>query len=177
MVSAREVNKLFLVALVFAWFGDVFLMFQGDTFFILGLGSFLVMQLLYAMVFYRISNELTFVKSLFATIVILPCMLLVYRLLGFAADDLHLPMIAYAFSIIVMLKMAIFMKTEESNYVLLLTGALCFFASDLVLAHSIFDPTISDIVKGQLSLLVMCLYTLSQYLIVKGLINDKLFTP
>ena len=48
-------SRLFLVAMLFACLGDTLLMFQGQNaiYFLLGLGSFLVMQVLYSIVFVR----------------------------------------------------------------------------------------------------------------------------
>lgn len=170
--AANKPKYTILIALVLAWIGDVFLLFEGNTFFILGLGSFLIMHLIYAVIFYRGSNHLTFAKALFATVLILPCLLVFYGLLA-QVGDLLIPVIIYSLSIVAMLKTAIFRKTIESNYVLILTGAICFFFSDLVLAHDIFDDSLSTVLKGQLSVIVMILYTGGQYLIVRGFVTNQ----
>lgn len=165
LMATKRPNLGFVVALVMAWLGDMFLLFDGKTFFMLGLGSFLVMQILYAIIFLRNSYELTLGKAIFATVIIVPCLLLVYRLLGFA-EGFEIPIIAYAFSIIAMLKSAVFRKTNEPNYNLLLTGSICFLMSDMVLAHRIFDTTISEAMISQFAVIVISLYSLGQYLIV-----------
>ena len=51
--SQWKKNRLFIIALVFAFLGDVFLLGRGDQFFMLGLGSFLIMHLMYCYLFFR----------------------------------------------------------------------------------------------------------------------------
>ena len=50
-MSSSSKDRLFMTALFFAFLGDTFLL--SDDLFLYGLGSFLVMQLLYAICFYR----------------------------------------------------------------------------------------------------------------------------
>ena len=164
---ASQPSRVLLIALFLSWLGDVFLLFSDTTYFILGLSSFLIMHIIYAVMFYRGSNQLTLSKAVFATLIIAPCLFLFYNLLDHVGD-LLVAVIIYAFTIVAMLKTAIFRKTTEHNYTIILAGALCFFFSDLILAHNMFDPNLSDVLKGQLSILVMILYSGSQYLIVRG---------
>jgi len=44
-VSVSKLNKLYVLALIFSFFGDVFLMFSGELYFIIGLISFLIAHL------------------------------------------------------------------------------------------------------------------------------------
>jgi uncharacterized membrane protein YhhN len=49
-------SHLFLIAITFAWFGDMFLMGTQDIHFMLGLGSFLIMQICYIISFRSFSS-------------------------------------------------------------------------------------------------------------------------
>ena len=51
--SAKKQSNAFLLAMIFALFGDIFLMFNGEEFFLIGLSCFLVMQLLYTITFLK----------------------------------------------------------------------------------------------------------------------------
>ena len=52
ILSVAEVNKLIVIALVFGFMGDVFLMLpKGKNNFILGLGSFLIGNVCYVFLF------------------------------------------------------------------------------------------------------------------------------
>ncbi len=47
----RRQSNAFVLAMIFALLGDVFLLFTSEAFFLIGLGCFLIMQLLYAFIF------------------------------------------------------------------------------------------------------------------------------
>ena len=67
--SANKFDKLFFAALVFALIGDSFLLFDIPNFFLFGLGSFLIMQILYSIVFLRQRAGSTNRKALITMIV------------------------------------------------------------------------------------------------------------
>ena len=46
-------DKLMLIAFFFSMLGDTFLMFQGEEYFMFGLGSFIITHLFYIFVFSR----------------------------------------------------------------------------------------------------------------------------
>ena len=60
-MSKPSLKWLFFIALIAAWFGDVFLL--KDDLFLLGLGSFLLMQLIYSYCFWsdRLVSQPTYV--------------------------------------------------------------------------------------------------------------------
>jgi uncharacterized membrane protein YhhN len=51
--TVTKQSPSFILAMIFALLGDIFLMIDGDDFFLLGLGSFLIMQIGYAFNFYQ----------------------------------------------------------------------------------------------------------------------------
>ena len=51
--TVRNQSPIFILAIIFAMLGDIFLMFGTDSFFIIGLSCFLIMQLLYVITFWK----------------------------------------------------------------------------------------------------------------------------
>lgn len=153
---------LFIAALVLAWLGDVFLLFSGSTFFLLGLGSFLLMQILYSVIFYK-NRE--FKKGKFMTSIILLSLFTIgsnYYLFPFTAE-IRIPVIVYSIAIAIMALVGINRESTLSGYSHIFVGVILFVISDSVLAINNFGP---GFWKG--GFLVMLTYILAQYCIVEG---------
>lgn len=153
---------LFLVALVFAWLGDVFLLFSGTSFFLLGLGSFLLMQVLYSFIFFK-NKEFRIGRTLISVILI--CIFSIgfnYYLFPFTTE-IRIPVIVYSIAIAIMALTGINRESSLSGYSQIFIGVILFVISDTVLAFNNFGP---GFWKG--GFLVMLTYILAQYCIVEG---------
>ncbi|HMP29186.1 MAG TPA: lysoplasmalogenase [Saprospiraceae bacterium] len=156
-------NKLYILALIAALAGDLFLAIQKGNFFMLGLSSFLVMQILYILIFKRGYSKPTgnkFWASIGIAVFYLGFAILSWSSLG----DLQIPVLIYAFALLSMLYFAMNVRTGQFfNY--FGWGALLFVISDLLLAINKF---VSQLPYEHF--LVMVTYSIAQLMICLGLI-------
>ncbi|SFA86382.1 Uncharacterized membrane protein YhhN [Flavobacterium swingsii] len=166
-------KKWLLLALIFSWIGDVILMFadKGELYFIFGLVSFLVAHILFIVLFIKQKSEGNYAKNwqfwfgFVAVLVYLGSMLsLLFPKLG----DLKIPVSVYAFTISLMLVMAIkgYFSWQKPMNILILIGALFFVISDSFLAiNKFYNPILSA------NFIIMFTYIVAQYCIVSGILK------
>lgn len=167
----------FLVAMVFCWLGDIFLLFQNQqpSFFIFGLGAFLIGHVFYSFS-YRAHRSASAAQELvgtqrirFAFPIILAgsgLVVILYPSLG----TLKIPVMIYAAVLTLMVLQALFRfgRTSTISFALVFAGAILFMISDSLLAINKFlDPLPWAHVQ------VMLTYVLAQFLIVQGIIQHK----
>lgn len=161
-----KTDKIMLVSLIFSCLGDTFLMFQGKNpqFFLLGLGSFLVAQLAYCVVFSK-GGKRDFLKRIpfviYATSIF-------YFLKPNISKDFLLPIIVYTLAITWMGSQAAERQTNQKSYRVVLIGAILFIISDSLIAINKFAFSIP--LSG---LWVMTTYIAAQYLIVEGVLLGR----
>lgn len=159
-----------LLALFFAWLGDVFLMIPGSNplFFQLGLGGFLIMQWLYIDMFKKQINKVLSPVNGMTIVVAIYVLGLLSLLLPQMNLALAIPVIVYAISLGTMLWFASQRKSSVSlwNYQCILGGAVLFVLSDSLLAINKFYYSF----PGN-SFWVMSTYILAQLLLTQGLVK------
>lgn len=160
-------DRLLYLALLFSMFGDIFLMFSGVNYFILGLASFLVAQLCYIFLF-KPQAHFNFLILVGFGIYITAFLLLLYPGLS---SEFRIPVIIYAMVICTMGIMAASRKTGmPKSYYWVLAGAVLFILSDSMIAiNKFYTPIPKD------ALFVMTTYGLAQFLIVRGWIKQTNF--
>lgn len=154
---------LFFVALLFALAGDVFLIGEGNTGFMLGLGSFLIMQILYFIIF--IKQKSLGVHKHFTKIiaVLILSAIFLYKILPHTGA-LQIPVIIYAISIAAM-SIAAILRWRVAGYWWIVFGVSCFMISDGYLALNKFVGP-----RWNGGLIVMATYIIAQFSIVEGYI-------
>ena len=168
--TARETNNMYLLALVFSFLGDVFLLFDGALFFMLGLGSFLIAHLFFIKVVVSWWSEFKLQKILLTAV---PFMLLVAGLIVFLKDHLGemlIPVIVYAMVIGTFGTVAtIVYKQRKTRYAAtVMLGAFVFMSSDTILSINLFYKPMMV-----LNILVMVTYVLAQYLIYRAVVMKE----
>lgn len=160
-------HLLFIVALIFAWLGDTFLLFDGRSYFMLGLGSFLIMQLLYSYSFHRQTDR-------DAAKVHWPYLLGVLAFgIGFNAllwnytDHVRIPVLLYAGAIALMVYTGLTRSRSLLGYQDIAIGVVLFLISDSVLSFNLFHTS-----TAAAGFIVMFTYITAQYLIVTGYIRS-----
>lgn len=161
-VPRTKALYMFVVALVFAWLGDVFLLFSGDNFFLLGLVSFLVMQIIYSFIFYQERDFITKKALITAFFLIIFCVSFNSYLWPFV-EEMRVPVIVYSIAIAIMTFTGIIRDKNLNGYQFIFLGVILFVVSDSILAINSFGPGFWN---G--GFLVMLTYILAQYFIVEG---------
>ena len=167
-----EVTLLILLlcgSLIFSWGGDVALIYEGDLYFLLGMGLFLVAQALYAYLF-RKSIQLTLQwKWWYVIPVLLATAVLLSQVLP-NAGTFRVPIAVYALAISIMAIMAIARheKVAQDSFLWVLVGALSFVVSDSAIAWSQFVSPFP-----YADAFIMLTYTAAQVMIVRGVLLQK----
>jgi len=156
----------FVIALVFAWLGDVFLMFDG--FFLWGLGSFLLMQVIYAVIFSKHRQHTSREQWLTAFAIMFIFAGSIYFMIQQEINML-IPVAVYSAVISAMVVAGILRRKNGSHYTWITAGVLSFLISDAALG---FNKFVSDF-EGS-GFVVMSTYILAQYCIVRGMILYEL---
>lgn len=158
-------SNMFITALIFALLGDVFLLFESDDFFKLGLGCFLLMQILYTIHFLKDrSNDPK--KTLITSIIVYGIGTIVISTLWSGLGSLQIPVLVYCIAICTMVTSAIIRKKHLPGYNILVLGVILFLISDAVLAFAKFGSPFN----GQ-KYLIMGTYMAAQYLIVRSVLE------
>ena len=164
-------SKSLLFTCLFAWLGDIFLMFSHPIFFPLGLLSFLVMQILYIrnfamnLKFNQINRMLDGVVGILFLGYVFFFLNLLWSGVG---AELKIPVILYGISLGSMAFFAFLRKSYDTSisYKIVFLGAVFFVISDSLLAYNKFVSTFN----GN-SFYVMGTYILAQLLLIVGLVN------
>lgn len=155
-------NKLLFAALFFSWFGDIFLLFKPEMYFMLGLGSFFIAQICYVFLFSQKATTNWFVRLAF----VLPISLLFWFVIQpNLPTALLYPVLAY---LVVLVSMGI-RANEVTPYSLSLgLGGILFVISDTFIALNKFVLPLPAS-----TFLVMSTYGIAQFLLVKGWLSRK----
>jgi uncharacterized membrane protein YhhN len=168
--TAKPPANLFTFALITALFGDIFLMFPYDSFFMMGLGSFLIMQILYTISFLPVSRT----PYTFQKVSVLLILAIAFLFLYFAWPNLNnmkIPVALYALCITLMVTIATTGNSTSPSYRFIFGGAVLFMISDGLLAWNKFVSSFPLADQA-----VMLTYMLAQFFIVSGAImqtNEK----
>ena len=169
-------DALFQTALVFAWLGDVLLMHENG--FLAGLGAFLVMQVLYAVVFWKLPFRplwhLPSRRVRIATVLLLVFAVRVFLKIQPNLGALTVPVVVYLFVILTMALAALnrLERVPPVSFRLVAVGAVLFVISDGCLALTRFGGD-----AGWLAWLVMPTYAAAQYLLVEGILRERVPEP
>jgi uncharacterized membrane protein YhhN len=178
--SGRRTTHVWVMqaALFFSWLGDIFLMFQGELFFLLGLASFLLTHIGYAWVFGFTgpgsSGRSLLARSPWIGLIYLGYGLVLFRLIFPGLGDMTVPVIVYAAAIITMVILAVnrWERVPAQSFSWVLLGALCFMFSDSLIAINKFSGSVPFARTW-----IMALYMTGQYLIVRGYLEQVKMLP
>lgn len=169
-----KVDRMVLAAMGFSFLGDVFLMFSGKEYFLLGLGSFLFAQIAYVWVFRldrKNANALSAASGKqhrwFGILFILYGGLMLGSLWP-KLGDMQIPVLVYSLVITLMGLAALdrYGAVSSRSFWMVLIGALLFIISDSLIAFSRFGQEIVEISLP--GFWIMLTYILAQFLIIMG---------
>lgn len=169
---SKAILLLLIAGLMFAWAGDIFLMFEhkNPVFFLAGLSSFLCTHICYILMFLKINAQKTERKKIPRGVWLgiglygLALVILLWPGLG----DMKIPVIIYAICICTMAMLSVITPGNmltKTKFVLV-AGAFLFVISDSVLAINKF------VMAGPWAPpVIMLTYGLAQFAIVAGVSN------
>lgn len=156
-----------VIALVFSWAGDVFLI--SNDMFIAGLVSFLMAHVFYIIAYHKTGAASGKLRPLDIIKFILFGALLIWTIYP-GLGGMLIPVLIYA---LLLLSMGVWAHkrrgaTSATSFTLVATGAILFVISDGLIAVNKFAFEVPAE-----RLLVMSTYITAQYLIVRGLLNHE----
>ncbi len=161
-------HSLIITALVFSWMRDVTLQltqFQ-ESFFLVGLGSFLITQLIYMVAFFITPGKNTlFFRKIYLLIPVALYGWGILWLLSAGLGDMKLPVTVYTVVILSMLLAAVNRekKVNRQSFLLVLAGAILFVLSDSMIAINKFSQPF-ELAR----IAILSSYFTAQYLIALG---------
>lgn len=166
----EDQSQVFIIGMIAALMGDIFLMFDNADFFLIGMLAFLVMQLCYAFVFNKDRRVITLRDMVVPAIMLVISGVILSRIwqdLG----GMKVPIVFYFLAILAMGILAYLRKSSVQGYIWVFLGAVLFIISDAVLAIDKF----SDFGLGHTAtrITIMLTYMLAQYFIVLGIVDGK----
>lgn len=177
--QAYKIQYSVVVALIFAFLGDFFLLEIWDepNFFLLGLGSFLIMQGLYISIFWQLKRgqkglvESNLVWLLPPVVGLLPLFVVV---LPRVSPELIVPIIFYALSLLLTMLTALNLQNQKRKHAVqkILWGSIAFAVSDTLIAINKFVTTVP-----YASFLIMLTYILAQGFIITGILQATSAEP
>lgn len=168
-------HLLLFAALFFAWLGDLALMQKGEElYFLLGLGAFLVTQVLYTVLYYRSAFE----RPEFRLMALLPILTFTIFFVALVVPNvpgnMQAPIVVYAVCITAMASMARLRLglTSNNSYQWVMTGSLLFVVSDTLIALDKFRVfPLGPTFYAHTDVLIMATYIGAQLLIVRGVLD------
>ena len=166
-ITATERNNWYILALFFSFLGDVFLL-DKNGYFLLGIGSFLIPQILFIKIIIsqlrRVANYQIFISTL-------PFIVYFTMLIFKIKDNLNellIPVVIYGITISVfgMVSLLYYFVNKTKKSQLLLVGAILFIASDSMIALNKFHEP-----KIMYPVVIMITYILGQFLIYRFMVK------
>ena len=159
--------KWYVMALELCFFGDLFLLFEGQLFLFLGLISFLLAHILFIKIIVNRIGKVVFKTALISSI---PFIIIVGLLLFILKDSLNemlIPAMLYGLVIAAFGTVALldFFKTKSTSAFLMLVGAVVFIVSEAFFAVITFSAP-----SHSLEIAVIITYILAQYAIFKSMV-------
>ncbi len=169
VLRGAKQHQFIFAAIIFSLIGDIFLMYE--SFFIQGLGAFLIAHVFYILAFRPEASRFFSKKELYlpAIAVLVYGAILIGIVLPNVGSALKIPIIVYSMTILIMLLTTLhrFRNVSAVSFKYILIGASLFVLSDSMIAISKFVThfPMDD-------LLVMATYGVGQYLIVIGFLKN-----
>ena len=166
LLSVSKPNFWYVSALLFAFWGDVLLLFP-DQFFVFGLASFLLAHVLLVTVSSRFLQQVSKLRILVHSLPFVVILAVLLYLIYPNLEELLIPVIIYGIVISVFGVVAFLVYTNDKSIAnsWLFLGALIFILSDSILAINKFSQS-----SEFLGIAIMITYIIAQYLICKVMI-------
>jgi len=171
ITQTSKINYRYLFGLFFCFLGDVFLMFEGDYYFTLGLGSFLFGHLVFISIVLNKIGDINLKNFLISAIPFTTVFVILIYLTYAKLGGMLLPVIVYALVISTFGTFTLYYygKVKTQKAFLLALGAFIFILSDASIAIDMFY-----VPKAYFAPLIMITYVIAQYLICRAFVETKI---
>ena len=169
--STVKLNYLLIFGLFFSFLGDVFLLFNGQLYFMLGLGSFLIAHLFYITIIMRKIKKIVIKRFLISALPFIIFLIVLVNCIYDNLNELLIPVLIYGviISLFGIVALYNYLQVRSLKTFLMFLGACIFIVSDATIAINKFLLT-----QVNLTALIMVTYVLAQYLICRSLIEEKI---
>jgi uncharacterized membrane protein YhhN len=163
-------NKWYVIALIFSFFGDVFLLYSGQSLFIMGLVSFLLAHFIFISIVLKRIQKTSFLKIISSVIPFLVVFILLIFGLKESLNEMLLPVIIYGLTISTfgIVSLVDFQNRKSQKSLFMLLGAMVFMISDSVLAINKFYNA-----SHLFEIIIMSTYIAAQYLIFRSMVLEE----
>ncbi len=161
-------NRVYIVALIFSFFGDVFLLSNEKIFFLAGLISFLIAHFFYI---FLVQNKVKKPSNRQLFLSIFPNLVILVSLLSFlfpSLGEMKIPVMIYGTTITAFgaISLLYYLQHTKRRALLLLGGTYAFILSDSLLAINMFYKPISIF-----PVVIMVTYLVAQFLICRYILK------
>jgi len=168
--SVNKNSYLYIGAVIFSFLGDVFLLFDAEIFFMLGLVAFLIAHLFFIKMVLKLLKKSSVNKKIIASVPFVISFSALLFLLKDSLGEMVIPVVIYGMVISVFGAIALLnnliSKSKSSLY--LFSGAVFFVISDSLLAiNKFYQP------QEYYPVIVIITYMVAQYLICKSVIENS----
>ena len=161
IAGSKSRNKLYILALIFSFLGDVLLLDKSNLF-LFGIAAFLITQLLYIAIFSKGLGQSTLQKKLWALFPFSLFFIILISVLKPGLKEFFIPVVVYGLAISVFGSISLLKYLVKKNKasLMLFSGALLFILSDSMIALNKFHEP-----RAYYSVVIMLTYIAAQYLI------------
>lgn len=169
ITGSKSKNKLYIVALIFSFAGDVLLLDKSNLF-LFGIGAFLITQVLYVYLFSRGIGNGSLTKKILAGIPFFIFFVVLIRKLKPGLQDFLVPVVIYgiAISLFGYVSLLKYLLKQHKVNLSLLIGAVIFILSDSLIALNKFHES-----RDVYPVLIMFTYIIAQYLIAVFMLESE----
>jgi len=169
VAGSKSRNKLYILALIFSFLGDVLLLDKSNLF-LFGIAAFLITQLLYIAIFSKGLWKSSLGKKFSALFPFALFFIILISILGPGLNDFLIPVVIYglAISLFGSVSLLRYLVKKNGTSMVLLIGAILFILSDSMIALNKFHEP-----RAYYSVSIMLTYILAQYLISAYMLKSE----
>lgn len=169
LTKTDTMNKWYVMALFFSFAGDVLLL-DKTNFFILGIGAFLITQVIYIFIFSKGLAKVYWQKKMVSIVPFLLFYSVLISVLAPKLNNLLIPVMVYGIAISIFGTIALLKHLVDKNRLsmTLLQGAILFIISDSMIALNKFHEE-----QTFYPVTIMLTYVIAQYLIAHYMLQSE----
>ncbi len=168
LLSNKALSRGYYLALLFSFLGDVLLMFEGNQFFLSGIGSFLITQISFSYLLFPSFKRSSTFNKLLGSVLFLTYFLGLVSFMYPNLGDFKIPVLIYGFTICIFGYFSFLTwRTVEGKSPFIIFGAVLFIISDSMIALNTFYFH-----ENIFTYWVMITYVGAQYLISRHFLKN-----